>query len=434
MPEKYRNISRLVVSKSKLVISSVDHSQYPSEAEPFAQQWRIIFWTTTAALITVFVLGAVFKSFRPEQFIFLARSFSQGRLSVDEMPLTSPDYVIWQGHVYLPPGPLPAVLLIPFLPLIDLGLQPAWISIFFTLVNIWLLYLIFDRMGVYGEKQQWMLLLFFGGTVYFSVASTMISWYFGHVVATTCLLLGILEIFGRKRPLALGLLLGLAGLTRLSIIFALPFFIWFLWPGANDLRKKQPLWKQWNGVVNLLLGLFIPLVILLAYNYARFGNVLETGYGIDVVGSPELEQARNQGLFSVIHIPRNLYFLLLQGPLISSSTDAPYLIFPLLQPSPMGMGIFFTSPALLLAFRAKINAALVKACWLAIACLLIPLLTHYATGWIQFGYRYSLDFMPFLILIVSRGASDPLKNYMKGLIVVSVLINLWGTAWLQNWV
>lgn len=401
--------------------------------EPFARQWSAVFWATVAVLSLVLVFCAILKPFKPDQFIYLARSFAQGHLYVDDMPLIYPDYVVWQGHVYLPPGPLPAVILIPFLPLLDLGLQPEWISILFTLVNVYLLYLICERIGVIGEKRRWTLLLFFGGTVYFSIAATMVSWYFAHIVATTCLLLTILEIIGPKRSVLVGFLIGLAAATRLSLIFTLPFFLWFLWPTRQNAHQDRMLFKEFTRIAGLVFGLAIPLVMLLAYNYARFESVLETGYGIDVVGSAELEQARNYGLFSIVHIPRNLFYLLLQGPLPYPSLEAPILVFPYIQPSPMGMAIFFTSPALLFAFRAQLSDPIVKASWLGIGSVLIPLLTHYATGWIQFGFRYSLDFLPFLLLIVTFGFPNTVNHRMRALIILSVLINLWGTAWLQSW-
>jgi hypothetical protein len=399
--------------------------------EASSRQWNLIFWATVAVLALVLISCAILKHFKPDQFIYLARSFAHGRLSVDEMPLNYPDYVIWRGHVYLPPGPLPAVLLIPFLPLIDLGMQPEWISILFTLINIWLLYKVLGKAGILGDRQRWALLLFFGGTVYFSVAATMTSWYFGHIVATFCLLLALQETLGRRRALLVGLLVGLAAATRLSLVFALPFFLWWLWFAPDNTlisRRMRP-----RNTLVMMLGLAIPMTMLLAYNYARFGNALETGYGIDVVGSWELQQARSYGLFSIVHIPRNLHFLILQGPLPYPSLESPTLEFPFIQPSPMGMSIFLTSPALLLAFRTKWSGPLVKACWLAVAFILIPLLTHYATGWIQFGFRYSLDLMLFLVLITSLGFPVTLGNRTRILIMLSVLINLWGTSWLQHW-
>ncbi len=404
-------------------------SSEKSQGDFHGRRWFVMFWGASIVVAVVHLLIPLFQHTRPDQFIFLARSFSYGRLDVDDMPLIFPDYVLWQGHTYLPPGPFPAILLIPLLPLIDAGLQPGWVSVFFTTANALLLSQILRRIAVAEDNRKWTLLLFFGGTVYFGVAITIISWYLAHIITTFCLLLAIYEALTKNRPLFVGLVLGLAAMTRLSAIFSLPFFLWMTVDAQTSTSSRDRITK----LSKLALGLFFPLILLFAYNYARFGTVLETGYGIDVVGSNIYEQARSHGLFSLVHIPKNLFVLLLQGPLPYPSLDSPILEFPYLQPSPWGMGVLIASPALVYAFVATLNDRLVKACWLGIGFVLIPLLTHYATGWVQFGYRYSLDFMPFLILVSARGFRTPASQLMRVLIVTSVLVNLWGTFWLVRW-
>ena len=53
------------------------------------------------------------------------------------------------------------------------------------------------------------------------------------------------------------------------------------------------------------------------------------------------------------------------------------------------------------------------------------------TGWTQFGYRYALDFYPFLLLLTLRGIGEQLKWYHKLLIVLSVLVNIWGVLFIN---
>jgi hypothetical protein len=188
----------------------------------------------------------------------------------------------------------------------------------------------------------------------------------------------------------------------------------------------------------LLLGLGLagPLALLFAYNYARFGSALESGYGHAVLTYPTLAQAMEQGLFSIVHIPKNLFMLLLQGPVPFPSENAPVLQFPYFQPSPWGMGLFYTSPALLLAFRdfgRRLREPLVLACWLAIAAIMVPLVTYYGVGFVQFGFRYALDFIPFLLLLTAINLPQPLTTASRVLVVISVLITIWGTFFLATW-
>ena len=74
---------------------------------------------------------------------------------------------------------------------------------------------------------------------------------------------------------------------------------------------------------------------------------------------------------------------------------------------------------------------LVLACWAAI----IPLVTinwvFAATGWAQFGYRYGLDFMPFLFMLVVL-AVRRVRWYHAVLIGAAIAINLWGVLWIHK--
>ena len=57
-------------------------------------------------------------------------------------------------------------------------------------------------------------------------------------------------------------------------------------------------------------------------------------------------------------------------------------------------------------------------------------LMHFSQGWVQFGYRFSNDFVPFALILVALGASriGRLRLFLL-LVAVSVAINFWGTTW-----
>jgi hypothetical protein len=93
------------------------------------------------------------------------------------------------------------------------------------------------------------------------------------------------------------------------------------------------------------------------------------------------------------------------------------------------MSLLLTTPAIVYALRASQPRNFVWGAWVAVALLLIPLLTYYNTGWWQFGYRFSLDFMPIVILLIALGAGPHVSRVLRLLIVVGVVINLWGVTW-----
>ena len=72
---------------------------------------------------------------------------------------------------------------------------------------------------------------------------------------------------------------------------------------------------------------------------------------------------------------------------------------------------------------------------LAIGAVTLVNLMHFSQGWVQFGYRFSLDARPFALIDVAQGAEHVIGRWRRGpavaagLLVASVAINLWGVAW-----
>ena len=68
------------------------------------------------------------------------------------------------------------------------------------------------------------------------------------------------------------------------------------------------------------------------------------------------------------------------------------------------MSVLLTSPGLLFAFRADWRE---RRAWLllgAAIAVLIPTLLYYGGGWLQYGYRYFLDSVPFVIALCGLAA------------------------------
>ena len=84
------------------------------------------------------------------------------------------------------------------------------------------------------------------------------------------------------------------------------------------------------------------------------------------------------------------------------------------------------------AWRSGFKDRLVIACWAAIIPIALNNFLFAATGWAQFGYRYGLDFYPFLFLLVVKVVGNQLRWYHMALIVVSIVINLWGVLWIYQ--
>jgi hypothetical protein len=64
-----------------------------------------------------------------------------------------------------------------------------------------------------------------------------------------------------------------------------------------------------------------------------------------------------------------------------------------------------------------------------LAIALIDLM-HFSQGWVQFGYRFSNDFAPFAMILVSLGIARLGVGFLSvGLVALSVAVNAWGVWW-----
>ena len=75
--------------------------------------------------------------------------------------------------------------------------------------------------------------------------------------------------------------------------------------------------------------------------------------------------------------------------------------------------------------KSKIKDKVTLSSWFGILSIAVVIFTNAATGW-GFGYRYAVDFYPFLFLLTVRGMGSDLKWYHKILIIIGVIVNLVG--------
>lgn len=82
------------------------------------------------------------------------------------------------------------------------------------------------------------------------------------------------------------------------------------------------------------------------------------------------------------------------------------------------------------AFRSRNK--LVLACWAAVIPVVAVHFLAASTGWPQFGYRYILDYVPFVFLLTWQGMGDRLRWHHVALIAASVVINFCGVLWVNK--
>ncbi len=269
-----------------------------------------------AAAAAVYWWSAVdFDAGRPD-FYYLADAFLQGRTWL-EQALGPHDVVIDGARVYVPFAPFPAFVLAPLVALVGPEAAADWepiVNSLLAVAGLALLWRLAGRLGVASlADRTWLLVLFGFSTATWWVTMRGGVWHTGQLIASILTFLGLLEAFGRRRPLVMGLLAGAAFLTRATLLAALPYWGWRSLPGR--VRSRLPAGLPHAIRVGarraawLALGFAPALAFALWYNAVRFGNPLESGYGIAAL-PPFLEARRELGVFSLAHLGMNLdYFL-----------------------------------------------------------------------------------------------------------------------------
>ncbi len=354
-----------------------------------------------------------------QQFVYLAQSFLQGKLYFTQKPGTWADGSFYQNHVYWPTGPFPAILLVPFVLLLGTNMQQGFLAFLLNIVNFLLLYRLAKKITQNINTSLWISFGYMFSTVYLMVGLIPWSWWYAQILATTLLLLAINEFFFKKRTLLMGIFVACAVATRISLFFAVIFFLLFIF------LKKDKLYTKIYSCVLLLIPIFAVFFILFSYNYWRFGNILEFGYSYHNPFVKTVLADLKFGAWNPVHIPGNLYYLFLRGPDAVAIPGTKILTFPFIVPDPWGMSIFITSPMWLWMLTTPAREKVVKIAAITALAIAIFLVGYFGIGARQFGYRYALDFSPFLFIILAHVVKHKMSTLLKIIIISSFIFNLY---------
>lgn len=363
-------------------------------------------------------------------YVGLAQSFLHGRFDIPnpaEYSATE-DIASFKNKYYVYFGPTPAILILPFVFFVGTGISQHSISLIFFILDLFLIYKIARTYKISGVNCLWLTIFFMFGTIFFGIGLINFTSYQVQFIATSFLILALFEFFHQRRWFLIGLWLSLAVTTKPTFFLASIFFI-------VEILLQSKYWKkEIKNILLFSLPIVISLLILGYYNKARFDNFFDTGYLYTNVNQEDkLSEAVSHGFFSIEHIPGNLYFLLFKGPEPIRLNKLNYVLkFPYLKANPWGMGIFFTSPVFLYILLAKIKEKHNLISGITILLMLIPILLFYGIGIMQYGYRYALDFYPFLFLLLLSVFRNGVPLLAKILIVYGIIFNfffglsIWG--------
>ncbi len=359
-------------------------------------------------------------------YVRLADAFLHGRLYL----LNNPS---WLNELIPNPSgpgfyvvypPLPAFLMTPIVAIFGVQLDQTLISIIFGSMTVALAFVVSKDLDKKREKLEkepiskhlWMAALFGFGTIFWWLSSTGSVWLIAQVISAFFLLLAIHEAFTWKRPFVIGLLVGASFWCRLPTILGIFFFAGLIISNQPEFKWVSKIRSSISSLVKLGIGAGIFVGFDMIYNLVRFGAPFDVGYWMipGILNEPWF----SHGLFSLQYIPENLAPFLTGLPRFTYAF--PFIIAPI-----TGLAIWFTTPAFIFAFKSKVRDAVTWSAWIAILAIAFVIFTKGLSGW-GFGYRYAVDFYPFLFVLTVRGIGSKIKWYHLLLIILGIVINLLG--------
>lgn len=350
------------------------------------------------------------QSFAPH-FVWQADAFLHGRLWVERPPNFN-DWVLEDGRWYVSFPPFPAVLMMPFVWLYGLRFNDVWFTVVFAAFNVPLLYRLLRRVDERPSWQHVVFALLFGfGTLAWSCSIRGEVWFTAEVVGVTLTLLYLHAALGAARPLLAGLAVAFASITRTPLAFSALFFV------LEAVRTSRPvLSKKLVPYVAAIVAVAIPMALM---NHARFGSFLEFGHS-QLYNNRVNAQVARYGLFHYAFLERNLH--------------AAFTRLPELQFHPLrigfngeGMSLFVTTPLFFYLLWPKRKGVLQRELWLTVAAVALPGFFYQNSGYYQFGFRFSLDYTPYLIVLLALGGHRFTRLFLATA-AAGVAVNAWGAA------
>ncbi len=370
-----------------------------------------------------------YSQYDNQQFSELANSFLHYKLYfLNASPYNRyiSDNVLFNNHYFWPLGPFPAIVLMPFVWLwhfLKLYFYQGYLNFFLVLSIFYIVFKIARQIKFQVIDSIYWSVAFISSSMFLGVAMISSSWYFAQTITVFLLFLSLLEYFGRKRYFLIGLIFGLILLSRVTAFIGILFFL------LDLLLDKNIDWKiRMQNIAKLSIIPVICLILLFSYNYARFNNSLDPGYRAQILTTGFMNDKDNYGLFNLKYLPRGIYYSLVNMPQPIFNSETHLLNFPYIKADPWGMSIFLTSPYLLYLFFIKIKNR--KTIFLLITSTIIWMIisSSFFIGYIQFGFRYALDFMPLLFtafMIAYKDSKEKLSINLKIIIIISAFLNLY---------
>jgi hypothetical protein len=343
---------------------------------------------------------ALYWSVGPDQtstdpYLPLADAWLHGRANLDGDVYTWIELAFHHGQWFVPFPPTATVAVLPFVALFGQTFDTDLTSAIAGAIGVWLMWGLAIQLGLSRRTALFLTVTWAFGSEFFWASVVGGTHLFAETLAATLVLAVLRLAIARRAPVLAGLLLGAAIGARLPVVLALPLIVG-LYAGLPT-RLGRPSSEQVAGTAAIGLGLLGPALGIAVYNVLRFGSPFEFGYGLITSRDGESvlsEPWYTHGIVSPLYIPRGLFAMLgRQWDFVDE--------FPWLHPTWAGQAVTFTMPILGWLIRAPLRDPLVAYALGSAGLIVLVELMHGETGYAQFGYRFIVDALPLLWLVLA---------------------------------
>lgn len=339
------------------------------------------------------------------------------------------DQIAWRSDIrYVSFPPFPAVTMLPLVAIWHLKFNDVLYTVIWAAINPVLLFLLLGRLRARGYSKRtvtddvWLTVMFGVGSVYYYASVIGQVWYTAHVIGVSCVIGYAWASLEGAHPWLAGLCVGLGYSCRPSLGYMLPFFFLEVVRCSGGWERLRKLRSEGlpAGLLKRFFAFAVPagaiLCANLVHNYLRFDQFSEFGHKYLNIGWQE--RIQRWGLFNYHFLSRNLTCALLLLPRILTR-------YPFVKVSEHGMSMLVTTPCLGYTVAPKEKSPLAPALWLTVLATALPSLLYQNSGYLQFGYRFSLDYIVFLVMLLAVGGRR-LTWLFKALVIWGIAVNLFG--------
>lgn len=387
---------------------------------PILRHLRVVLLLVAClGLVTAFSYHAAggFRTYFSPVFHLQAQAFLKGETALDVTPEWAGDLIPFNGKFFMAIPPLNAFLVLPFVALFGVDFPETIFALILYGLNLVVLSISVEVFA--KEKTALQRSVLFG---FLALATTLPSCAvisspsFNGMLGSSFFMATAWLVLYKAKTVYQGMvaivLLAIAATGRWHLALLLPVFILRAW------LIHSP--RKWSALLILSWPVGAFLLIVMGWNWARFGNPFSLRYEDHSYAAFFAADIQQYGFRNIRYALTHLYHGVIGIPSLTPT-------FPFFKYDDRGNGILALSPLFTFVLMRQPLDSWQRLAWLCMAIVAVPVFTHFSTGWVQFGYRYFMDFFPLATFLLLRTPFNPIERLPLLLIGISLWFHVFGT-------